>query len=293
MKIIEIKKFTFIFLFIGLILNVTAQSTEKYNSLLWEISGNGLENKSYLFGTIHIIPEKDFLFTESMKEKFDSCKKLILEIDINLPIAEQFKIAMKMMYPTGKSLKDYMTETEHLELKNYFTDSLKISNTGFSQMQLIQPIFSLSLILNELLNKPIMCEEKLNSYAKNQKMEILGLETMEFQMSVLSKITIEEQVKMVFIEGLKENPLIEYNKLLKAYKSQNLPKIQTLINESSDIKEYEDDLLIKRNKNWIPKIEENIKKESSFIAVGAAHLPGETGLIKLLEIKGYKIKAVN
>ncbi len=57
--------------------------------------------------------------------------------------------------------------------------------------------------------------------------------------------------------------------------------------------EYENDLIVQRNKNWIPVIEETTKLKPTFFAVGAAHLAGEEGVIKLLRKKGYKVEAVN
>ena len=50
--------------------------------------------------------------------------------------------------------------------------------------------------------------------------------------------------------------------------------------------------LFKRNQNWIPKIEEKIKDHSCFIAVGAAHLPGDKGVLNMLKQKGYTVTPV-
>ena len=47
--------------------------------------------------------------------------------------------------------------------------------------------------------------------------------------------------------------------------------------------DFEQELLIKRNLNWIPVITKAINQKSSFFAVGAGHLGGETGLLNLLK----------
>jgi uncharacterized protein YbaP (TraB family) len=62
--------------------------------------------------------------------------------------------------------------------------------------------------------------------------------------------------------------------------------------ESSQINNFNQDFLDVRNKNWIPVIESQIKVNSTFIAVGAAHLPGENGVINLLKMKGYTVEPV-
>jgi uncharacterized protein YbaP (TraB family) len=47
-----------------------------------------------------------------------------------------------------------------------------------------------------------------------------------------------------------------------------------------------------RNIAWIPTLEELFKKSTSFVAVGAGHLPGELGVISLLKQKGYTVEAI-
>ena len=58
------------------------------------------------------------------------------------------------------------------------------------------------------------------------------------------------------------------------------------------MKEYEDVLLVKRNKNWIPKIGEMATAKSTFFAVGAGHLPGKNGVINLLKAAGYTLTPI-
>jgi uncharacterized protein YbaP (TraB family) len=63
--------------------------------------------------------------------------------------------------------------------------------------------------------------------------------------------------------------------------------------ESNEIPDFNQNFLVKRNTNWIPIIEKQISKKATFIAVGAAHLPGENGVIQLLKSKGYQVVPVN
>ena len=75
------------------------------NSILWEISGNGLEHPSYIFGTIHMIPENDYFFTKSAKNCFNSCQTLVLETDIDIPLKKQIELAKQIMLPNGNTIK--------------------------------------------------------------------------------------------------------------------------------------------------------------------------------------------
>ena len=123
-------------------------------------------------------------------------------------------------------------------------------------------------------------------------MNFAYLETLEYQMSIFEKISIEEQIEMFSSEKMDKDILEKYMKLIEAYKNQDIEKLQLMFEEDKSLVEYEDDFLTKRNNNWIPKIEELLKKQSTFIAVGAGHLSGKNGLISLLKKKGYSVKPV-
>lgn len=266
----------------------TETTTEK--SLLWEISGNGLETPSYIFGTIHLLPEKDYFFTDLMKEKLISCKTLVLEVDINMSLKEQIALAQKVILPKGKTIADYMTDEQYKEYSSYILDTLKIKKSKFKQINKIKPIFGSSIILVELLGKTKAYEQELNKIAKKNKIKTVGLETADYQLNVIDKISIEEQVEMM--SDISVNPLTEYNELLKVYKEQDLEKVNELFKSEKSMVKFENELLYNRNNNWIPLIEKFAKENPVFIAVGAAHLPGEKGVLNLLRNKGFTVKAV-
>ena len=63
--------------------------------------------------------------------------------------------------------------------------------------------------------------------------------------------------------------------------------------ENQEVKKYQEQLLDNRNRNWIPIIEKMIKKKNTFIAIGAAHLGGPNGVLRLLEQKGYRLVPIH
>jgi uncharacterized protein YbaP (TraB family) len=263
------------------------------NSVLWKISGKGLEHDSYLFGTIHLIPEDSYFFTENMRNSFNECDVLALEIDINMSVFEQLKLAKKSFLPDNTTLKDYMDKEDYNFLSQFILDSLEMSNLEWQSMNKMKPIFSSILILNKFIEKPVTYEQELNEMAKKNKMTVIGLETANYQLDVLNKIPIEEQVEMLKPENIDMNPLDEFLELVDIYKSQEINSMLEMFYEDESMLKFEDELLIQRNKNWIPIIEKHILKKSLFIAVGAMHLPGEYGLINLLKQNGYSLTPVN
>ena len=84
----------------------------------------------------------------------------------------------------------------------------------------------------------------------------------------------------------------QYAEMLALYRRQDLDGLFEMITADESMESELDGLLYQRNKNWISPLEKMMKKESLFIAVGAAHLPGPEGVINLLRKKGYKVRAI-
>ena len=263
------------------------------NALLWEISGNDLTEPSYIFGTIHLIPAEDYFFNEIMEEKLEKCKTLAMEIDINMSLSDQISMVKKIILPDNKSLSDFMTEEDYKKFSDYILDSLKIKKSKWNKIIKLKPMFSASIILNELMPKTKTYEIELNKMAKKKNMNIIGLETADYQIDVLNSISIEKQVEMISADYFTGDPINELLEIVSIYKNQNINKMLELYKEDETMLEFEDELLINRNNNWIPVIEKQIKSGSTFIAVGAMHLPGETGILNLLKQKAYIVIPVN
>lgn len=290
---IKIKNSIFAIISLFFAFSVQAQSpTNNDKSLLWEISGNGLEKPSYIFGTMHLVPKDDYFFTDKMKEKFETCKKLILEIDINIPLKKQIEIAKQVLLPKGKLLSDYMTADEFDKFQSYILDTLKIKKSTFKKINKIKPLLGSSLIINELAGKTKAYEKELNKLAKKNDMQVGGLETMEFQMSLINNISVEDQIKMMTEDDMSGNPMDAYNEMLNVYKEQDLDKLKKLMDADDSMASIEDDFLNNRNKDWIPKIEKLANEKPVFIAVGAGHLAGDDGVIHLLREQGYTVTAI-
>jgi len=263
---------------------------QEANSLLWKVSGKDVTKPSYLFGTIHMLPEDKYFFTDKMQAALTSTDVLALEVDIDVPLAEQMKMAGEMIIPDGKSWADYMTADEYAAVKSAFVDSLGFKEKKMEKYSRIRPIYVSGLILSELLGKVKMYEQELTSMAKKGKKTIIGLETFQEQMDIVGSISLEDQM-----EDLKESTasmVRDYNEMLDAYVSQNLSELKKLSDDESFDK-MEAKLLTERNDRWVKAIEQKLASTPTFYAVGAMHLVGEKGLIEQLKAAGYSVEAVN
>ncbi|MCF8465362.1 MAG: TraB/GumN family protein [Flavobacteriales bacterium] len=263
---------------------------QEANSLLWKVSGKDITKPSYLFGTIHMLPEDKYFFTDKMQAALTSTDVLALEVDIDVPLAEQMKMAGEMIMPDGKSWADYMTADDYAAVKSAFVDSLGFKEKKMEKYSKIRPIYVGGIILMELIGNVKMYEKELASMAKKEKKTIVGLETFQEQMNIVGSIAIEDQ--MADLKESTASMVRDYNELLDAYVAQNLSDLQKLSDEEGFDK-MEAKLLTERNDRWVKTIEAKLNSTPTFYAVGAMHLVGEKGLIEQLKAAGYLVEAVN
>jgi uncharacterized protein len=264
------------------------------NSLLYEVTGNGLQQPSYLFGTFHLVCPNDLVLSNATKKAMTDAQQLYLELDFDDPALMQGM--MKAMTLTdGKTVKDYLSADDYAILEKYFSEKLKMNPAQMSRMT---PIALTSMLYMTLLPCQMASYDlTFAQMASKDKKEILGLESLDAQLAAFNKIPMEEQLKGLVDAAKKpEEAQAEFTKFIDTYKSQDLVKLQDAMKKSqysgSDFSKYEDDLLNKRNQNWIPVIEKAAKEKPTFFAFGAGHLVGDQGVLKLLRARGYSVKAV-
>ena len=271
---------------------VNLKSNANDNTLLWEVSGNGLTKASYLFGTFHLLCKEDINFSPALKQAIIKSNEIYLELDMDDP-ATLFGGIMLMNMQGGKKLKDLYTAEEYKRLTNYFKDSLK---TPVGLFQGLKPGFLVALLYPKMMpcSDVSSVEESIMHLAKGGGKEIKGLETMAFQASIFDSIPYEKQAQelLTAIDSM-EKSKVYFSLMLSAYKNQRLDEIENIINNPEfGIETNQDILLVNRNKNWVAQLKDIMKKEPVFIAVGAGHLPGKAGLVALLRAEGYVVRAL-
>lgn len=270
-----------------LIFNVFA--TEE-KSLLWKISGNGLEQESYLFGTIHLICQDQFKMDARILQAFESSEKIIMEIDISDPnvMMDMQRLSLNKDF---KNIKDEFDPDHQVAVDEFLKAQFGV---GLDQLGVMKPFILSTMIMTKMLP----CEE-ISGYemffiekAKELGKGLGGLETAEFQIGLFDQIPIKTQLddigKMV-IEG---NSMEEFQTLVDAYLNEDIDLLFELITVNEMFQQYGDILLNFRNETWIPQIEEAIKEQATFIAVGSGHLSSELGVIQLLRNAGYTVEPV-
>lgn len=271
-------------------------------ALLWKVEGNGLAQPSYVFGTIHIMPEADYFYPSGFDAAFDQARRVVFEIDLKEmdDLGSMMNMITGMMMKGNTTLDDLLTPEEYREVADYFEE------IGLPMFLLnkVKPMF-LSVFAEMDADPSAMggegmlsYEMELNDRAEAEGKKTGGLETMAYQMSLFDSIPYTEQAKMLVeaIRGAEVDSDV-YQETVKLYTEQRIEDMVDMIGEadntSGDSGNYEEVLLVNRNRNWIPVMGRMMQKETVLFAVGAGHLGGDTGVIRLLRAAGYTVNPVS
>ncbi len=269
-------------------------------SLLWKVYGNGASDTSYLYGTIHMIEKKDFKITPQIKRTFKRANTLVMEVNLEMDDQTKKVIAKQIMFPNRKTIKDYLSLSDYQYFHSYMIDTLKIMPLKVTIYEMMTPFFLQAIILKEQMNKAVSYEEKYAKMAK--KKEKLFVETMQEQLNIVAGDSLDVQADKLIkdMRAGKMNAKKEFKQMTDLYVQQDLQGLYNYIvqsmaeSEENPLKSKEmiAKMLVNRNKNWIPKLENWMKTKSLFIAVGAGHLAGEEGVINLLKKEGYFVEPI-
>lgn len=275
----------------------TADTEPLANSLLWEISGKNLDTPSYVFGTIHMIDRENYFFTDAAKEAFAKAENVTFEIDMEemMNMSVMMPLLMQSFMQGDTTLRDLLSDEEYQLVSEHFQD------IGLPMMfvERIKPMFLSMLGSGDMTNpmeqqNVVSYEMELMAMAKEQEKEIMGLETAEYQMSMFDSIPYRKQADML-VASIKDGSEVaekQMEEMVELYTTQDIEGMQTLMQGEQDMLEYEDLLLVTRNRNWIPVMEKRMMEGPSFFAVGAGHLAGAQGVLRLLMQAGYTVKPV-
>ena len=258
-----------------------------YNSLLWEISGNGLNQSSYLYGTHHLLCPQDFLLKEKTLAAFKKSNQLIVEVNLS-DTAELNSFQRNLL--KAEKISNLLTVNEEQRLD---TALRKYYSLNYEQVKNVSTAILSSLIIQ----KTIKCtdiknpEMELIKLAGEQNKPVEQLENAEEQLGFLEKAFSASML----VDQIEQTPhyTVLSKKLLDDYKVENLSGFEEIFSDQLYMTpEAAKWMLTIRNNSWVKKMPAIMNAESTFFAVGAAHLIGEAGVISLLRKQGYTVKAI-
>ena len=266
-------------------------------ALLWKISGNGLKKPSYLLGTIHLIPKNQFQLSEATYDALADTRRVTFEIDMKemTNMAAQFSLLTKAFMSGGKTLRDLLSEEDYTFVKQ----KLDAQGMPAPMLERLKPLF-LSTLFGADENgtgvdnsKMTSVEMELYRQVKRRKLESAGLETAAYQMGIFDSIPYEAQAQML-VETLRSSSESdsEFEKMIELYRQKDINAMEAMMHEEGlGVQQYQDILLNRRNRNWIPVMDRMMREKATLFAVGAGHLGGSVGVIALLREAGFRVEA--
>lgn len=260
----------------------------KKNSLLWCITPPGGGVPSYLFGTMHVRDLRAFGWLDLAKARMAECSSFATEFDFSEtdPVA----LATALTIPDGKSLADFLSRGAWKSLNHYAKKKL---GTTAESLQYLHP-----MTVSTMLSTAFMAEEMSHSldetlwhHAHALGKKTTGVETFSDQIETLHRIPFE--LHITGLTWLLKNHQRQSKRLKKMMTRYAKGEIHALYKSAKkDAKGMRKVLLYRRNRLMAKRFAEITETESLFCAVGAGHLAGGKGMLRLLKKAGFKVKAV-
>lgn len=278
--------------------------------ILYRISGKGLGSPSYIVGTYHLAPASFADSIPGLNKAIENTNQVCGELDMMDAFKPEnaTRLLKSQMLPEGVTLSSLFTAEQ---LKRLNAVLLEVMGTNLedeafaAQMEKMSPVaLSTSLTLaaytkeSGSFNPMDLIDNYFQMLALQNGKAVKGFETVDFQMEVLYGAPVEKQANdlMCLVDHFdKANEMV--NLITTAYFSQDLKQIEEALEQESSIdcgttSEDEDVLINNRNRNWVEMMPEMMAEQPTLFVVGAAHLCGEKGVLKLLEKAGYTVEGV-
>lgn len=263
-------------------------------SPVWKVTKG--DDVVYVGGTIHILNQSDYPLPTVFDTAYQDSQKLVFEVDTEAMSSPQMqqKMAAMMMNKSGENWLDLLSEKNRKKL----TEETTKLGLPLGKLSAMNPNFAILMIYQmDMMKKGLVNAEGVEKYythqGKQDQKRFGHLETIEQQLALLAKEPDEnfDQDVGYFLEKMAETETI-WNELRSAWRTGDFAMLEKLtIDEFKAYPDVYDELLVERNHNWIPQIEAMFDAEGiEFVMVGAAHLVGEDGVLRLLKDKGYRVE---
>lgn len=262
---------------------------QENQSVLWEISGKGLAKKSYLFGTFHNSSTEILTRFQKLKGLIENAETGVFETN-GKPIGYENMAEGKLKDIPQPPLDSIFTPSEYELIDDFFSrsplGSIRPHNNDASLYGMLQVAITYK---SNNGNQYVILDHHINHLMDSLGKDVFALDDIHD----VSKLSFQAQYRLItelLVTIIKSSD----DAIAKNYISSDYIKYLTANLHLKDrANEVIGAVTVERNRIWLPKIVEKIGTRSCFITVGLEHLKYETGLIRLLQNRGYKLTPVN
>jgi len=256
--------------------------------LLWKISSDHSTADSYILGTMHIQPKGNPNWKDAFIPYLAQCESFATEFD--LETVDENLIAEHALLPDNQTLADYIPLKKIAKLEKIF---IKAAGLPIRGLMRTKPLFITNMLTEKILTEDltVAMDSELYQLAKQMGKDCSGIETFPEQLAILNKIPIEYQAKNLIKIG---KNIGQFRKSLKKmfalYEEGNIQKLHKVTRKG--IGPIRKMMLYQRNELMTDRFFKKIQEKSIFCAIGAGHLGGKQGVLRLLKKKGLTVKPV-
>lgn len=258
------------------------------DSLLWKIEPSTGGQASYLFGTMHVRDLRAFGWLDLAMQYVAECEVFATEFDFSETDSEALAAALEL--PEGKDLEQWLSPQAWKNLNRYAEKKFGSNAEAFRYQHpmSVSTALSMAFLLEESAHS---LDETLWQHARSLGITTTGVETFADQLETLRQIPFEQHLKG--LTWLLKNHGRHKTRLHKMMRRYADGEIQALYQSAKkDAKGMRKILLYRRNELMARRFGEIAAEQSLFCAVGAGHLAGGKGMLRLLKKAGFKVKPI-
>lgn len=268
--------------------------------LLWEISGNGAKQKSYLIATNRLV-EMQFLDTIPNAFKcFEKCNKVVTEFAMQ-DYEALAALRQAALLPDSVKLSNFYSESEY----EYIDNSLRINiGLGLDKLCRMKPAYLTELFRTELMRQWLQFDEQTSmetvfeNIAAQRNMPVIGLDNVgETIYMLFDREPFHWQCKeLLKVIEYPENEVKQERAIKEMYLNGRLSDIAFQVegpDNTTSISYSDYKVYCQRNQQWVKRLKPLLAEGKCFITLNCVYLGGEKGLLEQLRAAGYRVRPAN
>ncbi|HEX2079670.1 MAG TPA: TraB/GumN family protein [Longimicrobium sp.] len=273
-----------------------AQAQQPARSLLYRVEGADGATV-YMLGSIHLLTADAYPLPQPVQNAYADAERVFFETSLDSLMARQQEMALRGMYPAGKSLRSEIPADLYarVEAAAPALAALGVTMPVLDRMEpwLVALMFQAVEWQKAGLTPEHGVDMHFSGRAKEDGKPVGGLEPVELQLGLFDGMTAEEQVSFLR-QSLEDAPRTaeQMREIVAAWRAGDAARIDAIMNESmDDSPALYARMLTDRNAAWVPQIEALLRgRDDVLVVVGAAHLVGEQSVVSMLRQRGYTVE---
>ncbi|MEE8321940.1 MAG: TraB/GumN family protein [Gammaproteobacteria bacterium] len=264
--------------------------TKYAEGLLWEVHRPGTR-PSYVFGTIHVSDPEIVNLPGKINDILSHAGQFTMEA---LPEPNAIiQLTQMMFFSDGRKLDEFIAP----RLFDRTVEILANYRMPIEAVMMMKP-WAAFMVMNYPAGDGLPMDLKLLAMAQQNGIEVNGLESLLEQGKIFDEMAFDTQLKLLIDTVCHYDLVLEDIEQMKSmYIKRDLQGLYAIsrrysLSEEPMYQELIKKILTDRNVTMVERMQPILDKGNSFIAIGALHLPGDDGVLSLLEQKGYAIKSI-